>query len=224
MTRATLTISIPSDVWIGRISRSHPDAELTILSAFPGEDTATGLIEIAGPNVSAVVRAFEDEETVTNIETLNRSDDATLIQLETTEPTLLFPIVGSGIPLELPFSIREGEARWVVTTSHDKLSELGEQLDAFGISYTLHTLEHDHTSEEILTDEQRELIETAIEAGYYDVPRTCTLTELASKVDIAKSTCSEKLHRAESKIIRAFAMADEENSGGPTRRDFVSRP
>ncbi|MFT4933280.1 MAG: hypothetical protein ACI91T_003185, partial [Natronomonas sp.] len=128
MTRATLTISIPADLWIGRVSREHPDATLTILSAFPGDETATGLVEISGPDVPAVIRALVEEELVTALDVLNRADDGALVQIETSEPTLLFPIVGSGIPLELPFSIREGQARWTVTTSHDRLSELGEQL------------------------------------------------------------------------------------------------
>ena len=208
MTRATLTISLPADLWIGRISRSYPDVELTILSAFPGEETAIGLVEISGPAVSAVLDAFDEEELVTELETLYREEDAATIQIETTEPTLLFPIVGSGIPLELPFPIRSGEARWSVTCSHDRLSELGAQLEEFGITYTLHTIEHDHAPEDVLTDEQRELVDAAIEAGYYDVPRTCTLTDLAEQVGIAKSTCSEKLHRAESAIVRAFASSD----------------
>lgn len=222
MTKATLTISIPEDVWIGRISKAHPDVELTILSAFPGEDTAIGLVELNGPDASAVVRAFEDEDNVTDLDVLNRDEDAALIQLETTEPTLLFPIVGSGIPLELPFPIRDGEARWTVTSSHDRLSELGEQLDAFGISYTLHALEHEYATENVLTDDQRALVETAIEEGYYDVPRTCTLTELADVVGIAKSTCSEKLHRAESKIVRAFVTASQADAAGTWQKELTS--
>jgi predicted DNA binding protein len=208
MTRATLTISIPEDLWIGRVSRSHPDADLTILSAFPGDETATGLVEISGADVQEVIEALDDEEEVTALDRLNHGEDAALVQIETSEPTLLFPIVGSGIPLELPFTIREGQARWTVTTSHDRLSDLGDQLDAFDIAYTLHTLENDHAPEEVLTDDQQTLIEAGIEAGYYDIPRTCTLTELAEIVGIAKSTCSEKLHRAESKIVREFAAGE----------------
>jgi len=223
MTRATLTISIPADLWIGRVSRDHPDAELTILSAFPGGETATGLVEISGSDVPAVIQALDDEELVTELDVLNHADDTGLVQLETSEPTLLFPIVGSGIPLELPFSIREGRARWTVTTSHDRLSELGEQLEAFGISYTLHTLEHDHTSEDVLTDEQGALIDAAIGAGYYDVPRTCTLTELAEIVGIAKSTCCEKLHRAESKIVREFAAGEKLEAVEPERRELIAQ-
>lgn len=44
----------------------------------------------------------------------------------------------------------------------------------------------------------------AVEAGYYDTPRTCTLTELADEVGLAKSTCSEILHRAEEIIVKEF--------------------
>ncbi|MFW5919537.1 MAG: helix-turn-helix domain-containing protein [Halanaeroarchaeum sp.] len=222
MTRATLTISIPEDVWIGRISSNHPDLELTILSAFPGEETAIGLVELGGPDVSAALQAFEDEENVTCLDVLNRDEGTALIQVETTEPTLLFPIVGSGIPLELPFPIQDGEARWTVTSSHDRLSELGAQLDAFGISYTLHALDNDYASENLLTDDQRALIETAIEEGYYDVPRTCTLTELADVVGIAKSTCSEKLHRAESKIVRSFVTSSKADEAGTWQKELTS--
>jgi predicted DNA binding protein len=54
-----------------------------------------------------------------------------------------------------------------------------------------------------------------VERGYYDTPRTCTLTELADHLGIAKSTASERLHRAEGAIIRAF-VAEEAAAGGKT--------
>lgn len=222
MTRATLTIFIPEDLWIGRVSRSHPDADLTILSAFPGDETATGLVEISGSDVNEVIEALNDEEPVTALDPLNRGENAALVQIETSEPTLLFPIVGSGIPLELPFSIRDSQACWTVTTSHDRLSELGDQLEAFEIPYTLHALENDHATEEILTDDQETLIDAGIEEGYYDIPRTCTLTELAEKLGIAKSTCSEKLHRAESKIVREFATGTADDPVETENRELIA--
>jgi hypothetical protein len=48
MTRATLTICIPADVWIDRVSRSHPETELTILSAFPADDSGWASSKSAG--------------------------------------------------------------------------------------------------------------------------------------------------------------------------------
>ena len=54
-----------------------------------------------------------------------------------------------------------------------------------------------------------DLLGTAIERGYYDTPRTCTLTELADAVGLAKSTTSEKLHRAEEKVVKEFLSSGD---------------
>jgi hypothetical protein len=220
MTTATLTVSIPESVWIGRISRAHPEVELSILSAFPDADTAIGLVELNGPNVAATLEDFRNETHVSALDVLNQDAESALVHVETTEPTLLFPLVGSKIPLELPFPIQDGTARWTVTAPHDRLSELGEQLEAFGISYTLHNVGSQSTSEALLTEEQRALIETAIAEGYYEVPRSCTLTELADVAGIAKSTCSEKLHRAESKIVKSFASTADTSASGDWKKDL----
>jgi hypothetical protein len=204
MPRATLTIEIPDDVWIGRISREHPEACLRVLSALPDDESGVGLVEVTADEMAAVLRKIDREESVTDLELLQQHGDTVLVQFETDEPTLLFPVVSSGIPLEMPFDIVAGEAVWEITTAHDRLSLLGEQLDAFNIPYTVEEIQHQVTPEQLLTDRQATLVQAAVENGYYDTPRGCTLTELAEAVDLAKSTCSETLHRAEGKIIKNF--------------------
>jgi hypothetical protein len=120
-------------------------------------------------------------------------------------PLLLLPIQGSGIPLQMPFTIQDGQAEWEVTTPHRRLSELGEKLREFGISYTIEEVSQQLELEQLLTDRQSRLLLQAVERGYYDTPRGCTLTDLADDLGLAKSTCSEVLHRAEGKIIKEFA-------------------
>jgi hypothetical protein len=69
------------------------------------------------------------------------------------------------------------------------------------------TLEYVYTtaeSSDLLTQRQRELLTAAVEAGYYETPRACTLTQLADQLGMAKSTVSETLHRAEGRVIREF--------------------
>jgi hypothetical protein len=204
MPRATLTITVPESVWIGEISRTFPDTRIRILSALPGEDTGVGLVEVTSSDLPSIVEAFDDAADVDQLNLLKRHEDAAMLQFETTDPMLLFPIMSSGIPLEMPFDIVDGEAVWDVTTSQDRLSELGDQLDAFGIQYTVEEVRYHLETEELLTERQETLVDRALELGYYDTPRTCTLTELADDVGLAKSTCSETLHRAEGKIIREF--------------------
>jgi len=52
-----------------------------------------------------------------------------------------------------------------------------------------------------LTDRQREVIETAFEAGYYDWPRECTGKDVAAELDITSATFSEHIHVAERKLL-----------------------
>lgn len=204
MPRASLTITVPDSVWIGRITREFPDARFRILSALPGEETGVGLVEVTADALAEVIRAIDQAEEVRQLNLLKRHEDTALVQFETTDPMLLFPIMGSGIPLEMPFDIVDGMAEWDITTSQDRLSQLGDQLEAFGIQFTVEEIHYHLQTEQLLTDRQESLVETALEMGYYDTPRECTLTELADAVGLAKSTCSETLHRAEGKIVKEF--------------------
>ena len=212
MPQATLTITIPETLWIGSITREYPAAEFRILSAVSGDETGVGLVEITAPELDAVVSAFEAVPETRELNVLGREDDTGLVQFETTEPTLLFPIVGSGIPLEMPFELRNGEAIWEITTSQERLSQLGEELDALQIQYTVEEIRHHLETETLLTEKQHSLIKTAEAAGYYESPRTATLTEVAEAAGIAKSTCSETLQRAEGKVIGEF-LTDEDSVG-----------
>ncbi|DAC33318.1 MAG TPA: helix-turn-helix domain-containing protein, partial [Candidatus Poseidoniaceae archaeon] len=45
----------------------------------------------------------------------------------------------------------------------------------------------------------------ATQEGFYDVPRRISLTELATKLNVAKSTLSAQIQRIESTVMHAFA-------------------
>ena len=195
---------MPGQVWIGELSRRYPEATFRVLAAIPGEEVGAGLVEIVSPEVDEITEEMTDYEMLTDLTFLTKEAESALVQFETTKPLLLFALKESGVPLELPFEIQDGHAGWEVTAPRDRLSGLASQLDSFGIQYTVEWIRHDVGSDQLLTDRQRELLEAAVREGYYDVPRTCSLTDLAETVDIAKSTCSETLHRAESKVITEF--------------------
>ena len=55
-----------------------------------------------------------------------------------------------------------------------------------------------------LTDRQLEVFETAIEEGYYDVPRRATHKDIADNLGCAPSTVDEHLRKAESRVLRTL--------------------
>jgi predicted DNA binding protein len=52
-----------------------------------------------------------------------------------------------------------------------------------------------------LTDRQLEVFETAVEEGYYDVPRRATHKDIADNLGCAPSTVDEHLRKAESRVV-----------------------
>lgn len=212
MPQAHLTLTIPEGIWIGNISRAHPEVQFRVLAAFPSDQAGVALTEVTAEELEAVLAEIAASEAVIELDILQRQDDTALIQFETTMPLLLLSAQGAGIPLEMPFRLIDGQIEWEVTASQRHLSELGEQLETFGIPFTVNGVHQQIEAEQLLTDRQLQLLRAAAEQGYYDTPRRCSLTELAEELSIAKSTCSETLHRAEEKIVKEFV----ENLGDVT--------
>jgi hypothetical protein len=115
----------------------------------------------------------------------------------------------SMVPLELPVRIVAGRANLELTAAHGRLSELTAQLESFGLSYEVESLRQSAASADLLSEKQRALLVAAVDRGYYDTPRTCTLTELAEGLGLAKSTLSERLHRVEGTVMKEFAAGVE---------------
>lgn len=204
MARARLTVDIPAEVWIGELSRQYPTARFRILAAFPEGETGIGLLEISSQQVEEILEELQAADEVTRLDLIHRHEAEALIQFETSTPLLLFPLRRASVPLTMPFTIMDGEADWELTSSHDRLSELGEQLDALGINFRVEYFRQEIAPQQLLTDQQQELLLAAVEQGYYDTPRECSLTELAEWLDLAKSSVSETLHRAEERVIKEF--------------------
>jgi len=205
MPKARLTLTIPDGVWMGEVTRTHPGANFRVLAVIPDDRSGVVLVEITAPDLAELLAEVQSRSEVTDFDTLARTDGEALVQFETTSPLMLLPARDSGVPLELPFDVSAGQVVWEVIAPTDRLSKLGSQLDQFGIQFTVDHVRQDLVEDALLTETQQEILEAAIEAGYYDTPRTSSLTELAEDLDIAKSTASEILHRAEEKVVKDYA-------------------
>ncbi|SHH03336.1 helix-turn-helix domain-containing protein [Halobaculum gomorrense] len=207
MARARLNVTLPEDVWAGVVTRSHPDATLSVLSVLPTDRGGVALLALRGDDAPAIVRDIDTADGVEEVELQRAAEDVreAIVRVETTDPRLLLPLRDSRLPVEYPVEITDGTAGLTVAGSRDRLSTFATALETMGMSYTVEYVHDALDAEDLLTDGQRELLAAAIRAGYYDTPRETTLTELAEQQEIAKSTASERLHRAEGKVIKRFA-------------------
>lgn len=55
-----------------------------------------------------------------------------------------------------------------------------------------------------ITTKQRETLETALEAGYYETPRETSLSDLAEELSVSESAVSQRLNAAETKLVKSY--------------------
>jgi len=208
---AQLTLDISETAPLGRLSRAFPEVRFRVLAATTGGSGSVLRVDVIGPAAAEVREELAADGAVSGLDVIERVDRRRRLQIETGTPAYLAAFERAGVPLATPFEIADGRLRFEAALARRQLSELGERLDAAGIGYTVDRIRHREGTDRLLTDRQRWLLHEAIERGYYDTPRRITLVELADELGIAKSTCSETLHRCEGRVLKQFTDGDCEH-------------
>lgn len=96
------------------------------------------------------------------------------------------------------------DATMSLVGSQETIASAIEEYETAGVSPDLRRLgpyEGGDGTLEGLTDRQREVIETAHELGYYEVPREATTEDIAAELALDPSTVTEHLQRAERNVL-----------------------
>lgn len=95
--------------------------------------------------------------------------------------------------------------------NQEALSRVVDEFTDAGIPVVLRTISDYRGPSGVLntlTDRQREVVRTAHEMGYYEIPRQVPTEEVAAELGLDQSTVSEHLQRAERNLLRTILGAD----------------
>lgn len=190
-----------------------------------------GIGELVALSRRAGIRDFEElachgDSSVIQVEVDQHIDEDRLDSLEYVEEWERIPTSGDShlyvvafYAPELSDEIAEEVADLVGTCNPD-LTDSGATMSLVGpqdaISGTLGEYRREGVSPDLrklgeyegrthpldeLTDRQREVVRTAYEMGYYEVPREISTEDIAAELDIDPSTVAEHLQRAERNLV-----------------------
>ena len=201
---AKFRIQLPPEARIAEISTRFPEATFRLLTGYRMDDRAVELGEVRTDSPEEVVEAASSHPTVLRYELLESEDDRLLAKYESSELDLYEFVEQSTIPIEFPVEVRDGWFEFDLTGTREELDQLREFLDASSLPYELESLVSTRGTDTLVTDRQRELLVAAFRGGYFEVPRECTLTDVATTVGIDKSTASTILRRGEARLVAWF--------------------
>jgi len=146
-------------------------------------------------------------EPVDDWELVAEKDDTYLYLVDFTAPGLpdmseqADELVGTCDP-----TVSEGDGGTTMSLvgEQEAIREVLREYEDAGMSPELRSLseyEGDEDPLDSLTDRQREIVETAYEMGFYDVPRDASSKDVASELGVDASTVAEHLQRAERNLL-----------------------
>lgn len=105
---------------------------------------------------------------------------------------------------------KEGFHIRALFSGKDSLSNYRESCHARDIQFRLRALYREEEfsdgnkeHSQALTETQRETLLTALELGYFDVPREATLDDIADRLGVSTQAVSTRLRRAQRRLIQA---------------------
>jgi hypothetical protein len=201
-------ITVSADQFaLGRLLGEFPGVEIELERMVPLQQGIIPLFWIDNASPDAVESAIRDDPLTEAVERLSHVGEKTLFQVQWSPDvnSLVQPMVRSGADVlhgegavdEWQFSL-QFEDRNALRVFRSLCSENGVdyQLDAL---YDLRI--PIEGGEDALTDEQYDIIATAYENGFWDIPRGITMGELAELTGISNNAASQRMRRGLKRLV-----------------------
>lgn len=196
------------DFMLGAAVTANSDIRIRFDRVVPIGDRFIPYMWAADSDVENIETALRAETDVTSFCIVEMIDGKALIRVEWSEQAdgILDAIRETGA------TILEGNSkrsRWrfqLRFADHDDLSMFYKQCADRGIAIDLESIHNPGLTRDMNiasapTEEQREMLRTALERGYFDVPRRINLIELGDEFGISDTAVSQRLRRGLSTIL-----------------------
>jgi predicted DNA binding protein len=182
----------------------------------PTEDARLLVFSVRGERLDGFDRSITEDHTVSNPLVIAGSSGRRIYRVELTDNAVsvrprLVEAGGHATTVE----IREGN--WDISAqfaARETLSNFRRYCAGEAISFRLHKLclvdEEGNREGGRLTPNQRETLQSAYRAGYFEVPRGITQTELAELLDVSPSAVSQRVRRAIDRLVAQQTWSGDE--------------
>jgi predicted DNA binding protein len=202
-------LSVPvEDFPLGQALDETPDMQVELERIVPTGGSALPFFWVWGDDVDTFVETLRDNRGIESVTVLDEVKDGALVRATwNNEPGLIEGVLESKATL-LEVRRRDGVWRFRLRSpDREAIVDLQRYCADNDIDLRLnwiHTLSEVEAGQQYgLTDDQRETIVAAFEAGYFDEPRETTLEELSEQFDVSPRAVSKRMRRGLRNLVAA---------------------
>jgi predicted DNA binding protein len=173
------------------------------------DGTAVMLYGLRG-DIDTAVAALRDCEAVITVDGSGQGEGLIYLHIEPddTANSLLSIVQDNEIVLQPPLECTDGGGIRATIVGDDATIQGAVNEVPDDLHLTLEGIGDYHPEADklygTLTERQREVLETAVEKGYYEVPRRATHEEIAREVDLSAGTVGEHLRKVEGRVLSSL--------------------
>jgi predicted DNA binding protein len=212
MREVVLSVRLPKS-WIAKVVDKY-SAGVRVIDCRPSQKGGIQqLVEVsARPEVlDSVVKIIEADKNVRDAH-LTKTKRGRILGVVVTRDSTVCKIIEDAncFCLTCPLAMTgkpDGTVEWLLAMPESSSTrKLLRQLNKHGIKADITRVSRISDSES-LSAHQRSVIEYALSSGFYEYPRRMGLQKLSRSLGVSPSTLSERLRRAERKIISSYLRA-----------------
>ena len=199
---ARIKIKFPDKLWISQIFKKFPDIKMEILYFLPYDlekSIGNSIIEILYHDTESIINVVKNHPSVYEFSLMEQEETRVKFNVKTKDPYLLYAVIKCGVLVNFPVNVREGNAYWRLIATRDRIDNLLTLFEQKKIEFELlrigkapYNLEE---KENKLTLEESRVLDKAINAGFFEIPRKISLEELANNIGKSKSALSVMLRK-----------------------------
>lgn len=193
-----------------------PETTAVYEEVYEEDDSVRFLFWAEGGDLESFEQGLEEDPTVATSLDLVSTQDRRLYRVTSSDlgyDVVTFPVWRrlDLVPLEIEGTCEGWQFRMrfpdrdALADYRDACREkdLGFELDA--VYHAQETSDDDGTK---LSEPQREILVTAYESGYFEIPRDASLADVASRLDISPQSCSERIRRGVASLTESTLVDD----------------
>lgn len=213
------TVSLAADQFrLTEILRTSPSVSVEFERVVPLDNRVMPYLWITGLSTDETLKRLRADPDVVDATVLTEGQNGMLAGVEWRDGHPLLDALSrasatclkgvgtaEGWRLSLRFPSRDQLA-----ACYRECAEAGVGLSVERIHATSWSAEGSH--EAVLTDVQRETLATALEQGYFDVPRATTLQDLAGEFGVSDTAISQRIRRGIDRLLTVELAEDRPNA------------
>lgn len=200
--------TVPAEQFVlGEILEVGDGPSVRLESLIPTTESVVPYFWVSSEDAEAVESALAESDLVETVAVIDETDSEVLFRVDWAEDIDgLFSLFGDtdaalleaeGFGDDWGFRMRFAE-RTALSAFYQRCIERGITLDLEEVNSPM---EHTGRPNPDLSEPQREMLVTALDEGYFDVPRQINLRELSEQLEISDTAASQRIRRGMKSLL-----------------------